>query len=104
MKGIELKETLMQRGVVLSDLAARLGITPQGLANKFMVKNIRPDFIRQVENAVGFSIAEMPNNNQQTSIDSLIGLLQKKDEQMDRLITLLEHKYGVTEKEKLNVG
>ena len=102
MKGVELKETLVRRGVVLSELSSKLGITPQGLSTKLNVKNVKPDFIKQIEEIVGFSLEDIPQTNTETQ--QFLELLKKKDEQMDRLITLLEHKYGIDERKNKNVG
>jgi len=90
MKGLELKDALAQKGVVFSDLAGKLRLTPQGLMHKFSVKNVKPEFIKQIEEVVGFKvepISTIPSETQQ-----LIDLLKKKDEQIDRLISLLERK------------
>lgn len=106
MTGHELRNKLLGKGVVLSELAASLGLSQQALSNRLSVKKLKIDFIQDVEKIVGFSIIEETQATYSASnIDSLIGLLQKKDEQMDRLITLLEHKYGVIEEKKnKNVG
>ena len=90
MKGLELKDALAQKGVVFSDLAGKLGLTPQGLMHKFSVKNVKPEFIKQVEEALGFKVEPIPSVPSETQ--QLIDLLKKKDEQIDRLISLLERR------------
>jgi hypothetical protein len=105
MTGNELRRKLVGNGVGLVELAGKLGLSQQAFSNRLTVKSVKPEFVRQIEEVVGFSLTEQPvSTDSQKNIDSLIGLLQKKDEQMDRLITLLEQKYGVVEKEKRNVG
>ncbi len=103
MSGNELRRKLLGNGIGLVELAGKLGLSQQAFSNRLTVKNVKPEFLRQIEEIVGFSLDEQPATAN-LNIDSLIGLLQKKDEQIDRLITLLEHKYGVDEKEKRRVG
>ena len=104
MTGNELRNILKGKGVVLTDLAAQLGMSQQVLNSRLSVKQLKADFIQKVEDIVGFNVTEAPAPSVPSSVDTLIGLLQKKDEQIDRLISLLEHKYGSNEKEKQNVG
>lgn len=101
MSGNELKRKLVGNGVGLVELAGKLGLSQQAFSNRLTVKNVKPEFIKQIEEIVGFSLDEIPSN---TETKQFLELLKKKDEQMDRLITLLEHKYGVAEKKKQNVG
>lgn len=103
MTGHELRNKLLSKGVVLTELARALGLSQQALSNRLSVKNVKVDFVQEVEKIVGFPVLE-ETQQQSSSIDSLISLLQKKDEQIDRLITLLENKYGAVKNEKRNVG
>ena len=103
MKGFELKEFLTSKGVILSELAVKLGMSPQGLKHRFEVKNVKPEFIKQIEEVVGFKIEEPSPAGTETQ--QFIELLKKKDEQIDRLISLLENKQNRTgEVEKRRVG
>ena len=103
MKGLELKEFLTSKGVILSELAVKLGMSPQGLKHRFEVKNVKPEFIKQIEEVVGFKIEEPSPAGTETQ--QFIELLKKKDEQIDRLISLLENKQNRTgEVEKRRVG
>ena len=106
MKGSELKEILAEKGVVFSELSARLGLSPQGLMHKFTVKNVKPEFVHQVEEIVGFNVEEVYKNEVFRSSESMeyLALLKKKDEQIDRLISLLEQRYGTEEKKERRVG
>ena len=105
MTGHELRNKLLGKGIVFSELADDLGISQQALSNRLNVKKLKLDFIQEVEKIVGFPIIEdttPPHSS--LSVDALIGLLQKKDEQIDRLIALLEQKYGTEEKKERRVG
>ena len=104
MNGQELRNKLLGKGVVLSDLADQLGMSPQVLSARFNVKNLKLDFIREVEKIVGFPIIEDTTPHPSSGVDALIGLLQKKDEQMDRLIALLEQRYSTDDKKERRAG
>ena len=102
MKGFELKEYLVSKGVIFSDLAVKLGMSPQGLKHRFEVKNVKPEFVGQIEEAVGFKIE---GTETITETQQFIELLKKKDEQIDRLLTLLEKRDGIEyDKEKRRAG
>lgn len=60
MTGIELKEKLVGKGIVLANLANSLGMSPQVLNARLNVKNVKIDFLRDVEKVVGFKL----DNNQ----------------------------------------
>ena len=80
MKGFELKEFLTSKGVILSELAVKLGMSPQGLKHRFEVKNVKPEFIKQIEEVVGFKIEEPSPAGTETQ--QFIELLKKKDEHL----------------------
>ena len=100
MTGLELKRKLLGNGIGITDLAGKLGMSQQALSNRFIVKNVKPEFINQIESIIGFSLTEEPMDS---ATKEFMELLKKKDEQIDRLIALLEKQYGV-EREKRNVG
>lgn len=104
MTGHELRNKLLGKGIVFSELADALGISQQALSNRLNVKKLKIDFIQEVEKIVGFPIIEDTTPHPSSGVDALIGLLQKKDEQIDRLIALLEQKYGTEEKKARRVG
>lgn len=105
MEGCRLKEILLENGFKLSDVALGLNMSQQALSNRLNVKNLKIDFVKKVEALTGLNIM---NENKKTSttseVESFLNLLKKKDEQMDRLITLLEQAYGQENKKKKNVG
>ena len=94
--------------------ASEMGTTYQTLYNIIYKGSVcKVDLLKRIANyfnvSVGYFFDEIDDSSLihetgKSSIEGMISLLQKKDEQMDRLITLLEHKYGVSEKEKRNVG
>ena len=105
MSGHELRNKLLGKGIVFSELADALGISQQALSNRLNVKKLKLDFIQDVERIVGFQIIEdNPASQFPSSVDALIGLLQKRDEQMDRLIALLEQRYSTDDKKERRAG
>lgn len=103
MTGNELKRILLWNGVGITDLASKLGLSQQALSNRLTVKSVKSGFIKQIEEVVGFKIEEPSPAGTETQ--QFIELLKKKDEQIDRLISLLENKQNRTgEAEKRRVG
>lgn len=109
MSGEELKEKLKQEGIVFSDLAKMLGYeSDQGLHSIFKAKDVRSGTIEEISRVIhkgidwfypetakvlakDNAIAVSGNENQITLIsEKFIGLLEKKDEQIDRLLAIIE--------------
>lgn len=103
MTGNELRNILKANGVVLAELARSLGMSQQVLNSRLSVKNLKIDFINDVQDATGINVMNEQHGSP-SSYDNLIELLKKKDEQIDRLISLLEAERDVTAKRKKNVG
>ena len=103
MSGKELKRLLLWNGIGISDLASKMAMTQQALSNRLTAKNVKPDFIEKIEDALGFKIEKPASPNAETQ--QLIELLKKKDEQIDRLISLFEDMQKRTsENEKRRAG
>lgn len=113
MSGEELKEKLKQDGIVLSELARLLGYdSDQGLHSALKAKDVRSGLLEEIARvtsksidwfypesaktvASDNSIAVSGNGNQISAIsEKFIGLLEKKDEQIDRLLTVIENLNG----------
>lgn len=112
MNGKELKTILKEEGINLSDLAKKLGYdNDQRLHSALKADDVKSGLIEAIAKAtnksVGYfykdintiasdnSVAISGTNNSVNSIsERFISLLEKKDEQMDRLIGLLEEKQG----------
>lgn len=110
MKGSELKKILQQEGVNLSDLAKKMGFeSDQRLHSALKAEDVKSGLIEKIATAtnksVGYfyqtniaiatdnSIAFNKVNEQETNSNNrFIALLEKKDEQIDRLITIIENK------------
>lgn len=105
MTGEELKKLIVDKGFVLNDLAKELGITPQLLNRRLSVKAVKLDFIEKVEAALNIKLMEKPQADD-GMMSAFIRLLQKKDEQIDRLIRLLEEERAKNNNDyqKENVG
>lgn len=111
MSGKELKEILREEGINLAELAKKLGFdNDQRLHSALKAEDVKSGlleaiakatnksvgfFYKDVSNAVASdnSVAVSGTGNSVNSIsERFIALLEKKDEQMDRLIGLLEKK------------
>lgn len=110
MSGKDLKEILYEEGINLSELAAKLGFAnDQRLHSALKAADVKSGLIEAIARAtnksIGFfyrdvlgavasegSVAVSGDGNTVSTIsERFISLLEKKDEQMDRLLTLLEN-------------
>lgn len=67
MTGPEVKEILLKNGVVLSDLANNLGMTPQTLNGRLGVKYFKPEYMSQINEILGrdlFGLNDTPDKGQ----------------------------------------
>lgn len=109
MRGEELKEKLKQEGIMLSELARLLGFeNDQRLHSALKANDVRSGLIEDIarvldKNVSWFypettktvasenGIAVSGNENQITVIsEKFISLLEKKDEQINRLLNIIE--------------
>ena len=110
MSGKELKEILVAEGINFSELARMLGYAnDQRLHSALKADDVKSGLIEHIAKAtnksIGFfyrdklgalatehGVAVSGDGNSITNIsERFISLLEKKDEQMDRMLTLLEH-------------
>lgn len=109
MSGEEVKEKLKNEGVIFSELARMLGFdSDQRLHSALKANDVKSGLIEDIARAINKSvswfypetnktvatdngIAVSGNENQITVIsEKFIGLLEKKDEQIDRLLGIIE--------------
>ena len=101
MSGKELKEILAAEGVNLSELARLLGFAnDQRLHSALRAEDVKSGLIESIAKVTNKSVGFFYKNalgtvsvdgNPVTAIsERFISLLEKKDEQMDRLLTLIE--------------
>lgn len=109
MSGEEVKEKLRQEGIVFSELARLLGYdSDQRLHSALKANDVRSGLIEDIARAINKSvswfypettktvamdngIAVSGNENQITVIsEKFISLLEKKDEQINRLLDIIE--------------
>ena len=107
MKGEQVKEILKRHGIALNDLAARMGESPQNLQSMLRAADIKTGVLERIAAAINESLyfffgdeqtvtgtgntAIQGNGNHVNSeTTQFLALLRKKDEQIDRLLTLLE--------------
>lgn len=111
MSGKDLKDILYAEGINLSELAAKLGFAnDQRLHSALKAADVKSGLIEAIAKAtnksIGFfyrdsigavatdgSVAVSGDGNSISTIsERFISLLEKKDEQMDRLLAMLERK------------
>lgn len=111
MSGKELKEILVKEGISLAELATQLGFAnDQRLHSALKAEDVKSGLIEKIAKAtnktvdffykgiptnmaVQDSVAVQGDNNEVTIIsERFISLLEKKDQQMDRLLSMLEKK------------
>lgn len=108
MKGIELKKILRDNGISISQLARVLDISQQNLNSALSADDVKSGTIEKVAFASGkpvsFFYGESPGsvsasgdnstavagNNNRVNTERFVNLLAKKDEQIDRLLSIIE--------------
>ena len=106
MNGKELKQILVAEGINLSELARALGFAnDQRLHSALRAEDVKSGLIESIARATNKSVcyfyqSRLEEENSKSTHESdksitkisekFISLLEKKDEQMDRLISLLE--------------
>lgn len=107
MSGEELRKVLIDRNIQQKDLAKVLGMSQQNFSAIMKVADVKSGVLESIAKAAGLSVAEFydgspapaPANNSynkdttindtQTMTD-LLAMLKAKDEQINRLLALLE--------------
>ncbi len=101
MKGEDVKKILKANGVTQRDLAEKFGTTAQNISDRLGKDDITTGFLEAISAATNIPLATFyPNHwhvmaysqNQDSPIvpDSVIQLLAKKDEQIDRLLAIID--------------
>ena len=104
MKGEDVKKILKANGITQRDLAEKFGTTAQNISDRLGKDDITTGFLENISAATGIpvsafypasvwgSVVNSPAaQNQVTNIpESVIQLLAKKDEQIDRLLSIIE--------------
>lgn len=118
MKGAKVKEKLLNHGYVLADVAKRMGIIPQTLQSLLSAEDIKTGVLENIAKSINESIYFFYEEGSNTAISDNSGIsvagnenhvngevnklvdiisaqsmqLSKSQEQIDRLLTLLEKK------------
>lgn len=111
MKGLSVKKKLLENGYVLADVAKNMGIIPQNLQSLLMAEDIKTGVLETIAKAISKSVyffyedyAEKITERQQIDVGKLIDVIHnqstqlnesqkqisKSQEQIDRLLSLLE--------------
>lgn len=112
MKGIQVKEKLLKSGYVLADVAKNMGIIPQNLQSLLAAEDIKTGVLENIATAISKSVyffyddndalkeEKQPSedvgklidviHNQSTQLNESQKQVSKSQEQIDRLLSLLE--------------
>lgn len=113
MKGIQVKEKLLKNGYVLADVAKNMGIIPQNLQSLLAAEDIKTGVLETIAKAISKSVyffyddtneeivEEKRSNedvgklidvihNQSSQLNESQKQVSKSQEQIDRLLSLLE--------------
>lgn len=78
MTGKEVRETLLNNGIVLSELADKLGISAQTLNSRLNAKSFKMEYLNEIQGLTGITFESTTNNDllsiiasQQRTIESL---------------------------------
>ncbi len=99
MTGQQIRNIITSSGYTLADVAEKLGISAQSLNSRLNAKNFKKEYVTELETLLGISIDEHHENNDNVIVSKEVWevirsqseSLKTKDEQMDRLITIIEH-------------
>lgn len=122
MKGTQVKEKLLKNGYVLADVAKKMGTIPQNLQSLLAAEDIKTGVLETIAKAISKSVyffyeessgevletkepyTDMGKlidviHNQSTQLNESQRQVSKSQEQIDRLLTLLEsaNQKGVAE-------
>lgn len=91
MTGKDVREMLLNNGVVLAELASSLGITAQTLNSRLNAKYFKDEYLNDISNKTGISFDKNnPINNE--SLMRIIESQQKTIEMLSRTIENLTNK------------
>ena len=110
MKGIEIKRILSENGVSVAHIARLLGLSQQNLYEEKKKDDIRTGLLEDIAGAIGKDVpffygvgtsagsalasgdnsTAVAGNNNRVNTERFVNLLAKKDEQIDRLLSIIE--------------
>lgn len=108
MTGIELKAILKRTGKQLNEIAALINISPQNLNQVLNSKDVKSGMIESLANALNLNVCDFygggdkvsainsslaingNGNSANNDTGAFLTLLSKKDEQIDRLLGIIE--------------
>lgn len=111
MTGLQVKQILLKNGYVLNDIATKLGESSQNFSAALKVKDIKTGILERIATAIdkpigfffdsaapiafadsGSNAVAGNNNNINADMSIFLDLIAKKDEQIDRLLKIIESK------------
>lgn len=110
MKGIEIKRILSENGVSVAHIARLLGLSQQNLSAALQKDDIRTGLLEDIAGAIGKDVpffygvgtsagsalasgdnsTAVAGNNNRVNTERFVNLLAKEDEQIDRLLSIIE--------------
>lgn len=115
MKGLHVKKILREKGISIAHCARMLGISQQNLSAALSKDDIRTGLLESIAEAIGTNMPyfygvdssgisastsgdssmTVAGNQNNVNSDNFVQLLAKKDEQIDRLLTIIETLKGI---------
>lgn len=89
MTGEYVRKTLLENGVVLAELANKIGITAQSLNSRFKVRYFRPEYLEEISKITGIAFDEPKSD---ASLLEIISSQQRTIESLSRSIESLSKK------------
>lgn len=95
MTGEELKKILKLNDVNQTELANKLGLSPQALRSRLQTKNVNEEFYRKIESVLGFrlkkdiSVAgdqQQPSDGSLSTIQALTEMLRMSEQRYNTLL------------------
>lgn len=91
MTGKEVRETLLSKGVVLSELADNLGITAQTLNSRLNAKHFKDEYLKEISNILNITF-DTSDIKDASNLMQIIESQQRTIETLSRTIENLSKK------------
>ena len=91
MTGRDVREMLLSKGVILSELADNLGITAQTLNSRLNAKHFKDEYLKEISNVLNITF-ETSNVQETNNLMQIIESQQRTIETLSRTIENLSKK------------
>lgn len=87
MTGKDVREILLSNGVVLTELASKLGVTAQTLNSRLNAKYFKEDYLIDITNITGISFKKRSSSNE----DNLLRIIESQQNTIEMLSRTIEN-------------